>query len=109
MAQVIADRKDVDFVLHEKFQVGELSKNDCFSEFNKKVVDMIITEARELAIKELLPTLKIGDTVGCKYEKGTVTIPKEFKRVWKLLCEGEWLAPARDPKWGGQGMPVYKH
>jgi alkylation response protein AidB-like acyl-CoA dehydrogenase len=105
MAQVIADRKDVDFVLHEKFQVGELSKNDCFSEFNKKVVDMIITEARELAIKELLPTLKVGDSVGCKYEKGTVTTPKEFKRAWKLLCEGEWLAPARDPKWGGQGMP----
>ncbi len=105
MAQVIADRKDIDFVLHEQFQVGELSKHERFSEFNKKVVDMIIAEARGLAVKELLPTLKIGDEVGCKFEKGTVSTPEEFKRAWALLQKGEWMAPARDPEWGGQGMP----
>jgi alkylation response protein AidB-like acyl-CoA dehydrogenase len=105
MAQVIADRRDVDFVLHEQLQAGELSKHEVFADFNKKIIDMIITEARGLAIKEVLPTLKIGDEVGCKYEKGEVTTPEEYKRVWKLLQEGEWLAPSRDPKWGGQGMP----
>jgi hypothetical protein len=76
-----------------------------FAEFNKKVVDMIITEARGLAIKELLPTYKLGDEIGCQYEKGEVTTPAEFKRAWRLLREGEWLAPSRDSKWGGQGMP----
>ena len=105
MAQSIADRRDVDFVLHEQLQVQELSKHEVFADFNKKVIDMIITEARGLSIKEVLPTLKIGDEVGCKYEKGEVTTPDEYKRVWKLLQEGEWLAPSRDPKWGGQGMP----
>jgi alkylation response protein AidB-like acyl-CoA dehydrogenase len=105
MAQVIADRKDVDFVLHEQLQVGALSEHAVFADFNKKVVDMIITEARGLAIKELLPTDKIGDEIGCKFEKGEVKTPDEFKRAWRLLREGEWLAPSRDPKWGGQGMP----
>lgn len=105
MAQLIADRKDVDFVLHEQLQVGELSSHEVFADFNKKVVDMIITEARGLAIKELLPTDKIGDEIGCKFEKGEVKTPDEFKRAWRLLREGEWLAPSRDPKWGGQGMP----
>jgi alkylation response protein AidB-like acyl-CoA dehydrogenase len=105
MAQVIADRRDVDFVLHEQLKVGELSRHEVFSEFNKKVVDMIITEARGLAIKELLPTHKIGDEIGCKYEKGEVITPAEFKRAWRLLREGGWFAPSRDPKWGGQGMP----
>lgn len=104
MAQLIADRRDVDFVLHEQFQVEELSKTDRFAEFNKKVVDMIITEARNIAIKELLPTLKISDEVGCKYDKETVTTPAEYKRAWKLLMEGEWLGLTRDPEWGGQGM-----
>jgi hypothetical protein len=105
MAQVIADRRDVDFVLHEQFQVEELSKTDRFAEFNRKTVDMIITEARNLAIKEILPTLKAGDKIGCTYEKETVKTPEEFKRAWQLLKEGEWLALTRDPKWGGQGMP----
>ncbi|MDX9788974.1 MAG: acyl-CoA dehydrogenase [Desulfobacterales bacterium] len=105
MAQVIADRRDIDFVLHEQFQVSEMSKHECFADFNKKTVDMIVTEARGLAVKELLPTLKIGDEIGVKFDKGVVTTPDEFKRAWKLLTEGEWLAPARTPEWGGQGMP----
>ena len=36
MAQLIADRRDVDFVLHEQLQVGELSKNEQFADFNKQ-------------------------------------------------------------------------
>lgn len=105
MAQVIADRRDVDFVLHEQFQVGDLSKHELFAEFNTKVVDMVITEARNLAIKEILPTQKIGDEEGCKFANNEVTTPEEYKRVWKLLAEGEWMALTRDPEFGGQGMP----
>lgn len=105
MAQVIADRRDVDFVLHEQLQVSELSRHEAFADFNKKTVDMIITEARGLAVKEILPTLKIGDHEGCKFDKGEVTTPAAYKRAWALIQEGEWLAPARDPEWGGQGMP----
>ena len=105
MSQVIADMRDFDFVLHEQLHVGELSKHEKFAEFNKKIVDMVITEARNLAIKEVLPTLKIGDEEGCKFEKGEVTTPEAFKRAQNLMLEGEWLAPSRDPKWGGQGMP----
>ena len=106
MAQVIADRRDVDFVLHEQFQVGDLSKHEIFAEFNKKVIDMVITEARNLAVKEILPTLKIGDEEGCKYANNEVTTPDEFKRAWELLAEGEWMALTQDPEVGGQGMPA---
>jgi alkylation response protein AidB-like acyl-CoA dehydrogenase len=106
MAQVIADRRDVDFVLHEQFQVGDLSKHERFAEFNKKIVDMVITEARNLAVKEILPTLKIGDEVGCTYANNEVTTPDEFKRVWELMMEGEWMALSQDPDVGGQGMPA---
>ncbi|MDX9785298.1 MAG: acyl-CoA dehydrogenase [Desulfobacterales bacterium] len=105
MAQVIADRRDVDFVLHEQFQVDVLCKAAQFAEFDKKVVDRIIAEARNLAIKELLPTLKIGDELGCSFDKETVSTPAEYKRAWHLLTAGEWLALTRDPQWGGQGMP----
>ena len=43
MAQYIADRKDVDFVLHEQIQVEDLSKTELFADFNKKTVDMIVS------------------------------------------------------------------
>ncbi len=105
MAQQIADRRDVDFVLHEQFKVADFSKNEIFAEFNKKTVDLIVSEARNLAVKEILPTRKEGDEQGCKFEAGKVTVPESFHRAFKLFCEGEWLAMNESPEWGGQGMP----
>lgn len=105
MAQVIADRRDVDFVLHEQLNVGALSEHEKYAEFNKKTVDLIISEARNLAIKEILPTFKEGDEQGCRLENGQVSVPDSFKRAYDLFVEGEWLAMPEDPEYGGQGMP----
>ncbi|MBS3780624.1 MAG: acyl-CoA dehydrogenase N-terminal domain-containing protein, partial [Desulfovermiculus sp.] len=106
MAQQIADRRDVDFVLHELLDVGAMSSYEKFAEFNKKTVDLIVTEARNLAIKEILPTNKVGDEVGVSFEKdGQVKVPEEFHRAYQLYKEGEWVGTSEDPEWGGQGMP----
>ncbi len=102
MAQLISDRRDVDFVLHEQIKMAD---SDIFDEFNKKTIDLIVSEARNLAIKEILPTFKEGDEIGCTLENGKVTTPDSFKRAWKIYCEGEWLAMCDDPDVGGQGMP----
>ncbi|MBU8912101.1 MAG: acyl-CoA dehydrogenase [Desulfobacterales bacterium] len=102
MAQLIADRRDVDFVLHEQVTMVE---HELFEEFNKKTINLIVSEARNLAIKEILPTFKDGDEIGCKLENGKVTVPESFQRAWKIYCEGEWLAMCDDPEVGGQGMP----
>lgn len=105
MAQLLADRRDVDFVLHEQLEISRISKHDTFAEFNRKTIDLIVTEARNLAIKEILPTREIGDREGTRFENGRVTVPKEFHRAYDLFLEGEWLAMTEDPEWGGQGMP----
>ena len=105
MAQVIADRKDVDFVLHEQLNVDSLSAHEKYAEFNRKTIDLIVSEARNLAIKEILPTLKDGDEQGCRFENGQVFVPESFKRAYELFIEGEWLAMTEDPEYGGQGMP----
>ncbi|ABW68170.1 acyl-CoA dehydrogenase [Desulfosudis oleivorans] len=105
MAQVIADRRDVDFVLHEQLNAADLSKNEKFAEFNKKTIDMIVTEARSLAVKEFLPINKEGDEIGATFDGGKVAVPESFKKAYDLLREGEWTAMTEDPEYGGQGMP----
>jgi alkylation response protein AidB-like acyl-CoA dehydrogenase len=105
MAQLLADRRDVDFVLHEQLDIARISEHEAFAEFNRKTIDLIITEARNLAIKEILPTREIGDREGTRFENGRVTVPKEFHKAYDLFTEGEWLAMTVDPEWGGQGMP----
>lgn len=106
MAQTIADRRDQDFVLHEMLCVSDLSQHEIFKDFNKKTMDMVVTEARNLAIKEILPTQKPGDEQGCRLENGKVTIPESFHKAYALYCQGEWVAPSDDPEFGGQGMPT---
>ncbi len=106
MAQLIADRRDIDFVLHEQMQVANLSQNARFAEFGKKTIDMIVSEARNLAIKEILPTQQLGDREGCEFADGNVTVPESFRRAFELLKQGEWIAMTEAPKWGGQGMPA---
>ncbi|CAN2043621.1 3-methylmercaptopropionyl-CoA dehydrogenase [Candidatus Magnetomoraceae bacterium gMMP-13] len=105
MEQLIADRRDVDFVLYEQLDIACLSKHDKFTEFNKKIIDLIISEARNLAVKEILPTMREGDKEGCGFNSGKVTVPVCFHRIYDLIKKGEWIALEEDPKWGGQGTP----
>jgi alkylation response protein AidB-like acyl-CoA dehydrogenase len=105
MAQKIADRRDVDFVLFEQLEVDALSEHERFAEFNRKTIELVVTEARNLAIKEILPTQQEGDHEGCKFENGTVSVPECYHRPWEMFLEGEWLALPEDPEYGGQGMP----
>ncbi len=106
MAQLIADRRDIDFVLHELLDIETLTESDIFGEFNRKTFDLILNEARRFALKEMLPTYEEGDRIGVRYEgDGTVKVPESFHRVHKLFLESEWTAPAMNPEYGGQGLP----
>ena len=104
MAQLISDRRDIDFVLHEQLEVENLTKADKFSEFGKKTIDLIISEARNLAVKEMLPLQKPSD-IGCTFSNGVVKVPEDFHKVMETYNDGEWLAMTDAPQWGGQGMP----
>jgi len=106
MAQVIADRRDIDFVLYEQLKADELTKVDRYKDFNKKIFDMIITEAKNIGVKELLPTSAEGDREGLVFDNGQVRVPESFHRAFKLLLEGEWTSLMEDPAWGGQGLPM---
>lgn len=105
MAQVIADRRDIDFVLYEQLEVEEITRFGKYKDFNKKTFDMIINEARNFALKEILPTFAEGDQEGVRFEKGQVKVPGCFHRPYKLFVEGEWNAMPADPEYGGQGLP----
>lgn len=105
MAQVIAEQRDIDFVLFEQFEAEKLCDIEKYNDFDKKTFKMIISEARKFAIKEILPTLAEGDRNGATFENGRVSVPECFRRPYKLFVEGEWTAMTADPDLGGQGLP----
>jgi alkylation response protein AidB-like acyl-CoA dehydrogenase len=106
MAQLLADRRDIDFVLYEQLKIEDILKTEKYNDLNRKMFDMVISEARNLGIKEIFPTYKEGDREGIKFENGRVTAPQCFQRPYALFVEGEWIAMAEDPEVGGQGFPA---
>jgi alkylation response protein AidB-like acyl-CoA dehydrogenase len=105
LAQLISDRRDIDFVLFEQLKVEELLRADKYRDLNRKMFDMVISEARNFGIKELLPTHGECDRQGVWFENGRVIVPECLRRPYKLFVEGEWIAMAEDPEVGGQGLP----
>ncbi|MDZ7830435.1 MAG: acyl-CoA dehydrogenase [Desulfobacterales bacterium] len=103
--QYIADRRDVDFVLYEQMDAEKLTKTEKYGDLNKKALDMVINEARNFAVKEILPTYAEGDRNGARYENGQVIAPECYRRPLELFREGEWIAMTEDPEIGGQGLP----
>ncbi len=106
MTQVIADRRDIDFVLFEQLDLNALLKSRKFAGLSRKMFEMVINEARTFGIKEILPTYAEGDRQGVRFEKGQVKVPDCFHRPYQLFVEGEWIAMAEDPDVGGQGLPL---
>jgi alkylation response protein AidB-like acyl-CoA dehydrogenase len=105
MAQLISDRRDIDFVLYEQMGVEELLKSEKYGDMNRKMFDMIVSEARNFGIKEILPTYTEGDRQGIRFENGKVLTPDCFRRPHELYVQNEWLAMTEDPEYGGQGLP----
>jgi len=107
MAQLLAEKRDLEFVIWEQFDNEKFLGSEKYEAFNKKTCDMILTEARKIAIKEMLPTMADGDHVGLKFEDGTVTTPECFKPVFDLMTEGDWQSLGVPEEMGGQGAPSF--
>ncbi|MBU4053360.1 MAG: acyl-CoA dehydrogenase [Proteobacteria bacterium] len=105
MAQVIADRKDIDFVLYEQFDTETVIEHDRYKAFNLKTFDLILKEARNFAAKEILPTYVEGDRNGACFENGAVKAPESYRRPFEMFRQAGWSSLSEDPQYGGQGLP----
>ncbi|MDM8535156.1 acyl-CoA dehydrogenase [Desulfobacterales bacterium HSG17] len=105
MTQVIADQKEIEFILYEQFNAEKLLTHEKYKGFSKKIFDMILSEARKIAINEILPTLADGDKQGVQFENGKVAVPDSFHRARKVVREADLTSIMEDPDWGGQGLP----
>lgn len=105
MAQFIADQREIDFILYELFSADQTAGQGQFSDFSKKSFDMIIKEARKLALKEILPTLAAGDKEGVSFDGGQVSVPHCFHQARKAVLAAGLTSMIEDPEKGGRVCP----
>ena len=103
-----APLSDLRFALYDVLGSEALFQNLGFEDANRELVDAVLDEAARFTETVLAPLNKIGDEVGCKFDKATgdVTPPPGFKEAFHQFVEGGWTGLTNSPDHGGQGMPA---
>ncbi|MGK0290841.1 MAG: alkylation response protein AidB-like acyl-CoA dehydrogenase [bacterium] len=100
-----AELRDIQFLLHNVLNVGELAKLDKFSDFDEETFRETVSAGIEFSEKVLAPLNKVGDVEGAILKDGKVTTPTGFKDAWKQLSDAGWLGITSPEEYGGLGLP----
>jgi alkylation response protein AidB-like acyl-CoA dehydrogenase len=109
MAQYTPPLRDMQFVLHEVFDVAsEFKSMPAHAEVDADTVNAVLEEAGKFAAEVIFPLNISGDAEGCALDKSTheVRTPKGFKEAYARYVEGGWPSLSCDPAHGGQGLPI---
>jgi alkylation response protein AidB-like acyl-CoA dehydrogenase len=108
MAQYTPPLRDMQFLLHELFDVSSTFKAiPAYADVDADTVNAVLEEGGKFASEVLFPLNLSGDAEGCRLDKATheVTAPKGFKEAYAQYVAGGWPALSCDPENGGQGLP----
>ncbi len=106
MADLLIDSRDQKFVLFEQLRIGDFSDSEMYSDFDADVYNMVLDEAKKIALNEMMPTNTEADSQGVTFRDGHVYVPESFHKLWVLWNEGGWRGLDIPQEFGGQGMPM---
>ncbi|HET7032388.1 MAG TPA: acyl-CoA dehydrogenase family protein, partial [Casimicrobiaceae bacterium] len=106
MSQYRAPFAEMQFVLTELAGLDEIGNLPGYGDATPDTVAAILEEAGKFASDVLDPLNVVGDREGAKRnDDGSVRTPTGFRDAYRQFCELGWNGLAKDPEYGGQGMP----
>ena len=106
MSQYHAPLAEMEFVLNELAGLDQVSQLPGFEEGTPDVAAAILEEGSKFATDILDPINYSGDQEGAqRRDDGTVRMPAGFKDAYRQFCENGWMGLAKNPEYGGQGLP----
>lgn len=108
MSTYKAPLTELRFALYDVLGVEQRFAEMGYAEATRDIVDAVLDAAAEFTETALAPLNKVGDEVGCTFDKdsASVTTPPGFKQAYEQFVEGGWTGLTNDPAHGGQGMPA---
>ena len=88
MGQYVAPIRDMQFLLHEMFNVTEeLKAIPKFEDVDADIINQVLEEGAKFTQEVLFPLNHSGDREGCHYDAATksVTTPKGFKDAYQKV------------------------
>ena len=107
MSDYKAPLADIRFALYDVLQAEPLFRRLGFADATRDIVDAVLEESARFNETVLAPLNKVGDEVGCRYDKdsGAVATPPGFREAYAQYVEGGWPGLVSPVELGGQGLP----
>ena len=102
MADILVDRRDVQFVLFDLLNVQALAGTERFRHLDRDSLQMLLEEAQRFSEQRLFPLNIQGDKTGAVYDGGQVRAIPGMREAWQEFVEGGWLTMSEAPDLGGR-------
>lgn len=106
-ANVLADSRDIRFVLYELLGIDKITAYKAYSDFDKDMFDDTIDLAEKIAVEYFYPANSEGDRIGAQYnpETAEVTAPEIYRNAIKAFGDAGFVSLSMKTEAGGMGMP----
>ncbi len=107
MSTYKAPLTDIRFALHDVLGAEALFTSLGYEDASRDLLDAVLEEAARFSETMLAPLNRVGDEIGCAFDKATgdVATPPGFKAAYSQFVEGGWTGLTASPDFGGQGLP----
>lgn len=107
MSTYKAPLTDIRFALYDVLGAEALFAKLGYGDATRDVLDAVLDEAARFTETVLAPLNRVGDEIGCGFDKATgdVTTPPGFQQAYTQFIEGGWTGLTAAPEHGGQGLP----
>ncbi|HSV36045.1 MAG TPA: acyl-CoA dehydrogenase family protein, partial [Ramlibacter sp.] len=97
---------DTQFILFDVLgATAQLQAMERFADADEDLQKQVLEEAAKFVGEAVAPLNAVGDSPGCRFDKGQVITPPGFAAAYEAFWQAGWPALACLPEHGGQGLP----
>ena len=105
MGGLIADERDLKFVLFDLLRVQDLAEHPRYAHVDRETIGMLVDEAVKLSEQRLFPLNISGDKAGAQFDKGNVRAVPGMAEAYQEFVENGWLTMSESEELDGQALP----
>ena len=105
MTEKFFSEKNLKFLLYEVFDLESLTQYDYFRECDKKIFDMVLQAARELAENLMYPVFEEMDRNPPELKVDGIRVHPSVKNILKEYGQGGWIGTTFPEDRGGEQLP----